>query len=345
MIRQLNIGDFLKQRSTLPVVDVRSPAEFSEGHITGAINIALLNNEERAAVGTDYKRKGRQEAIQTGFRLMGPRLSEVVDKALQVSGGKELLVHCWRGGLRSSYFAQFAGMADISTRVLAGGYKAYRHRAMETFGEYLNLRVLSGSTGSGKTEVLQALQDLGEQAIELEALANHKGSVFGGLGKGPQPTTEQFQNDLFESILRLDRDRRVWIEDESVAIGRIFLPEPFWQQKIRSPVVVLDLDRDSRIERLVQEYGTSDQEEFVSAMEKIEKRLGGQHLNEARDMWRSGDARGTMDKLLVYYDKAYSNSLNAKREKILGRATWDGVSAGQAAGQAVSLVESTGVLS
>ena len=186
------------------MVDVRSEKEFGEGHIRKAVNIPILNNEERVAVGTDYKTKGQAEAIKTGFRLVGPRFLEIISHAEFVSGGQELLVHCWRGGMRSSNFCQIIGMARIKTHQLNGGYKAYREKALASYKVPMQLKVIGGYTGSGKSEILRALGRRGEQIIDLEALASHKGSVFGGLMMPPQPTTEQFQNDLFEELMKFD---------------------------------------------------------------------------------------------------------------------------------------------
>jgi tRNA 2-selenouridine synthase len=190
----LTIEDFLRLRSSHPVVDVRSQGEFGEGHITGAVNIPVLNNEERIAVGTDYKQKGQQEAIKTGFRLVGPRLANIINETQRVADGKEILVHCWRGGMRSSNFCQFVGMAGMKSHQLAGGYKSYRHLALESFKKPLQIILLTGYTGSGKSEVLRGLKANGEQVLDLEELASHKGSAFGGLLMAPQPSTEQFQN-------------------------------------------------------------------------------------------------------------------------------------------------------
>ena len=215
----VSIEEFLSLRKELPVVDVRSEGEFEEGHIRNTINIPLLNYAERIAVGTDYKQKGQHEAIKTGFRLVGPRLLDIINDAEKVASNRELLVHCWRGGMRSNNFCQFVGMAGIKTHSLKGGYKAYRHQALESFKRPMNLILLTGCTGSGKSEVLRALKSQGEQVLDLENLANHKGSAFGGLLMPPQPTTEQFQNELFEEILLLDPSRRIWVEDES-KIGR-----------------------------------------------------------------------------------------------------------------------------
>ena len=318
----IGLNEFLKLRHELPVVDVRSEGEFAEGHILKAQNLPILNNAERVQVGTDYKQKGQMEAIRTGFRLVGPRLPEIIDAAEKI--GRELLVHCWRGGMRSGNFCQFVGMAKIKTFQLTGGYKAYRHAALESFRGPFKLIVIGGCTGSGKSDVLKALAAKGEQVIDLESLANHKGSVFGGLTMPPQPTTEQFQNNLFENILKLDLDRRIWIEDESIAIGKIFLPEPLWRQMNTSPIIELDVAREVRVRRLVEEYGKASPEKFLEAMVKITKKLGGQHFNAAKEKLLQGDWASAIDILLTYYDKAYANGLARKAERIQSRIQWSG---------------------
>ncbi|MBL7842826.1 MAG: tRNA 2-selenouridine(34) synthase MnmH [Cyclobacteriaceae bacterium] len=322
----ITLDEFLKLRQELPAVDVRSEGEFAEGHIPGVINIPLLNNQERVAVGTEYKQKGQLEAIKTGFRLVGPRLNGIIDEALCVTEGRELLVHCWRGGMRSANFCSFVQMAGIKTHALKGGYKAYRQQAVASFALPFNLIVLGGETGSGKSEILRALKAAGEQVIDLELLAQHKGSVFGGLSMPTQPTTEQFQNDLFETVLKLDVSRRIWIEDESIAIGKIFLPEPLWRTMNQSQVVEIDVPKEIRIQRLVKEYGETDPEQFLEAMKKITKKLGGQHFNIAAEKLLQNDWSSTIDVLLTYYDKAYRNGLERKQKRIVKRLSWDGKS-------------------
>lgn len=282
----LHLDEFLDLRKTLPVVDVRSEGEFEAGHIRGAKNIPILNNTERKLVGTDYKHKGREAAISTGFQLVEPRLSGMMEEASRVAGGDDILVHCWRGGLRSSHFCQFVADAGIRSHALEGGYKTYRHRALQVFDQPLSLIVIGGLTGSGKSEILHTLHDLGEQVIDLETIAHHKGSVFGGLMMPPQPTTEQFQNELFEELIALDHSRRIWIEDESIAVGKIFLPEPFWKKMMLAPIVEVQVDRKVRTQRLVAEYGPANKEKFLEAMTKISKKLGGQHFNKAREQDR-----------------------------------------------------------
>ena len=320
----ITLDDFLKLRHQLPAVDVRSEGEYAEGHIQKVANIPILNNEERKAVGTDYKQKGQKEAIKTGFRLVGPRIESMVNEAEKLADGKELLVHCWRGGMRSNNFCQFIGIAGVKSHQLIGGYKTYRQRAVESFELPFQLMVIGGKTGSGKSEVLRQLKNEGEQILDLETLANHKGSVFGGLMLSAQPTTEQFQNNLFEEILGLDIAKRIWVEDESIAIGKIFLPNPFWRSLRSGPVFRIDVPKEIRIQRLVQEYGHSDKQEFLNAMEKITRKLGGQHFSAAKEKWLADDAASAIDILLNYYDKAYGNGLEKRENLVSPPINWDG---------------------
>ncbi|WP_276368569.1 tRNA 2-selenouridine(34) synthase MnmH [Chryseolinea sp. H1M3-3] len=318
----LTIDDFLYLRNQLPVIDVRSEGEYEAGHVISAINIPLLNNEERVVVGTTYKQKGQQEAIMSGFRLVGPRLADIIENTKVI--GNELIVHCWRGGMRSSNFCQFISMTKIKTHQLKGGYKAYRQVAVESFKKPFKLFSLTGFTGSGKTEILRAMADEGEQILDLEKIAHHKGSVFGGLMMPPQPTTEQFQNNLFEEILKLDLSKRIWIEDESIAVGEIFLPEPFWKQMTTSTLMEINVPKEIRINRLVKEYGHADREKFLEAMTKITKKLGGQHYIAAKEKLLEGDMSSVIDILLSYYDKAYRNGIEKKKRRIKLYSSWNG---------------------
>lgn len=333
---QITIQEFFNLRHQLPVIDVRSEGEFETGHIEGAFNIPLLNNAERKAVGTDYKQKGPLEAIKTGFRLVGPRLIDIINKAEETVPAKEAIVHCWRGGMRSSNFCQFVGMAGIQTHQLKGGYKAYRTMALESFKKPLKFQIIGGCTGSGKSDLLRELAKQGEQIIDLEKLANHKGSVFGGLMQPLQPTSEQFQNNLFEALLKLDDTRPVWLEDESIAIGKIFLPNDFWNIMGRSPVIEIQLEKALRIKRLVEEYGHADKNEFLNAMEKIVKKLGGQHFKTAKEKLLQGDMYSTIEILLTYYDKAYLNGLARKESRITKMVAWDGSAIQKLAAELIS---------
>ena len=324
----VSVTDFLHLRQDHVVVDVRSEGEFEAGHIRRAVNIPLLNNAERVIVGTAYKQQGQRQAIYEGFRLVGPRLEDMMKATAALAMGKEILVHCWRGGMRSNNFCQFVGMAGIKSQSLNGGYKAYRHLALESFKKPLSIVLLTGCTGSGKSEVLRSLAAQGEQILDLEHLANHKGSAFGGLLMPPQPTTEQFQNELFEEILKLDPSRRVWLEDESIAIGKIFLPTDLWQQMAQSPLVQMDVSKEVRIQRLVNEYGPADRSEFLAIMGKVVKKLGGQNFKLASEKLSQNDMFSVIEILLTYYDKAYLSSIDKRIGRIKFSAPWDGGDAG-----------------
>lgn len=332
--------EFLSLRHAIQVVDVRSPLEFEQGHIPGAKNIPLLNNEERIAVGTDYKQKGQAAAIRTGFRLVGRRLEEIVSETDKISNGKELLIYCWRGGMRSKNFCEFLKMAQIKSRALIGGYKTYRRFALETFKKPFSIILLGGCTGSGKTDILRALQIHGEQILDLEKFACHKGSAFGGLMMPPQPTVEQFQNELFEEILTLDCTRRIWIEDESILIGHVVLPSDFWETMRKSKIVKMDVSKTIRAKRLAHEYGEAGKELLLQSMSKIVKKLGGQHFKEAKERLMQNDSVGASEIVLTYYDKTYLKNLEARKHRILFTHSWDGIDASAVADELIKKVSS-----
>jgi len=332
---KLSLDEFFTLRSELPVIDVRSEGEFAGGHIPGTNNIPLLNNAEREIVGTVYKQGGQRQAIHEGFRLVGPRLLDLISEAERIAGEKEVIVHCWRGGMRSSNFAQFIGMTGLKSHLLNGGYKTYRQAALDSFRRPLQLVSITGYTGSGKSDLLRELARQGEQVLDLESLANHKGSAFGGLLQPPQPTTEQFQNDLYERLLSLDLTRRIWVEDESIAIGKIFLPPDFWKQLHESPLVRMEVPKEIRIQRLVDEYGPADRQEFLAIMQKITKKLGGQNFNEAKDKLLQGEMNAVIDILLTYYDKAYLRSIKSREAQLYLSREWNGLMIEQFAGDLI----------
>ncbi|MBK8554971.1 MAG: tRNA 2-selenouridine(34) synthase MnmH [Lewinellaceae bacterium] len=210
------------------LLDVRSPGEYAQGHIPGAFSFPLFSDEERARVGTTYKQANPEAALLLGLDLVGPKMGHFVVEALKLSRNKKLAVHCWRGGQRSKSMAWLLRLAGCDVVTLNGGYKAFRHEALDQYHLHpYNLRVVGGRTGSGKTKVLQALRDMGEQIIDLEGLAHHKGSAFGAIGEQEQPSVEQFENDLFFALRALDPQKRIWIENESRSIGRVYIPTGF----------------------------------------------------------------------------------------------------------------------
>ncbi len=333
----VSITEFLRLRKERTIVDVRSEGEYAAGHIPGVVNIPVLNNSERVIVGTAYKQQGQKQAIKEGFRLVGPRLLDIITETEKIANGKELLIHCWRGGMRSNNFCQFVGMAGVKTQALIGGYKAYRQKAFESFQSSFQFIVLSGYTGSGKSEVLRELKAQGEQVIDLEMLAHHKGSAFGGLMMPAQPTTEQFQNHLFEEILQLDLSKRIWIEDESISVGKIFLPPAFWMKINQGQLVNINVDKDVRVSRLVNEYGAADKEQFLSAMIQITSRLGGQHFKAAKEKLMQGDMAATIAILLTYYDKAYLKGIEKRKDLLISSVNWDGTETARFVNELIAL--------
>lgn len=302
----LSPADFLQESQTVSVIDVRSPAEYEHAHIPGAINVPLFNNEERAEVGTCYKKLGRDEAVRLGLKLIGPKLADFVEQADQIAPNRDVLVHCWRGGMRSGSFAWLLRTAGFQVRTLEGGYKAYRNHVLMAFEQPQNIVIVGGHTGSGKTDILKELATLGEQVIDLEAIAHHKGSSYGAIGQAPQPSSEHFENLLYHPWSQLDPTRRLWLEDESRHIGTCFIPLGIWQQmREASEIIFVDVPKDIRIQRLVREYAGFGQEVLQQATERIKKRLGGQHYKAAIEALGLGDYAAVADISLNYYDKAY----------------------------------------
>lgn len=290
-----------------PLLDTRSPSEYASGHIPGAVSFPLFDDEERAAVGTTYKQQGNKNAIKAGLDFIGPKMRGFLEKA-EALGSKRLTLHCWRGGMRSQSLAWLLDLYGFEVDVLEGGYKAYRNALMDFFSTPLPLRVLSGPTGSMKTFILQEMQQQGAQVVDLEGLARHMGSSFGNVMCNGQPSTEQFQNDVFEAFLKLDTDRPIWLEDESFSIGRVKFPEPLFAQKQQAPVLHISLPRQRRIQVLVEQYGRLEAEPLVEATEGIARRLGGANTSQAITLIRAGRLSEAVDIILEYYDSAYKKS-------------------------------------
>ncbi len=314
MIKETDIRQFIATRGSRPVVDVRSPKEFAIAHIPGAINIPLFNDEERHLVGIAYKKEGREKAISEGLSLVGPKLNAFVEAARKCTEGNPegLYIHCWRGGMRSKSMAMLFDFSGIKTTLLKGGYKSYRQYIRTAFNAPFSFIILGGKTGSAKTKILHALNDLGEQVIDLERLANHKGSAFGDLGEEKQPSTEMFENLLFDALEKCDPGKRIWLEDESHLIGTVFIPEEIWIQMRSAPVIYCDFPLEERIQYLVKTYGDFDAEGVIQSVHKITKRLGGQHAKAALELYAAGNLAEATRIVLVYYDKTYTYGLQQR---------------------------------
>ena len=314
-MKKINITDFLNERTSTPVIDVRSPSEFKKGHIPNSYNIPLFSDEERAIVGTKYVRESRYSSIIAGLDLVGPKLSSFVEQVSSIAPDKKVIVYCWRGGMRSASMSWLFDLAGFNTKILIGGYKAYRRYIKDYLSSPFKLIVLGGMTGSGKTELLSFLSQNGIQVVDLEGIANHKGSAFGAIGQKPQPSTEFFENLLFESLYQLDINIPIWVEDESKAIGTDFIPDEFFYQMLASPVVAIERPLETRIKRLTQEYTNCNPQLLIDAINRITKRLGNDNAKFAIEKIEAGNFSGAVEMSLRYYDKTYQYSLKNKKTK------------------------------
>lgn len=352
-ITRLTIEQFLSLATQHPVLDVRSPGEFKHAHIPGAHSLPLFTDEERKVVGTAYKQESQQKAIKLGLDFFGVKMVKMVEEVEGIvnrwqvtdggKGGKDgsadvktktVLVHCWRGGMRSAGVAWLLDLYGFKVYTLAGGYKVYRRWVLEQFEKDYPMRIIGGYTGSGKTETLQALAKKGENIINLEGLANHKGSAFGNIGQAPQPSQEMFENLLAGELKRIidrwevtdDRETRsdisdlsshlsspaIWIEDESQRIGEVNIPTVFFKTMRTKKVYFMDIPFDTRLDFIVKGYGKFEKEKLLNAIVRIKKRLGGLETKTAVNYLIEDNIKECFSVLLLYYDKFYLKSLHGR---------------------------------
>jgi tRNA 2-selenouridine synthase len=319
MPTEITIQDYYETKKLWPLIDVRSPGEFEQGHIPDAYNIPLFSNEERAHVGTVYKQRSKEKAIELGYEYVTPKFQWFVDEANKLAPDGKVVVHCWRGGMRSKSFAQHLrdnGFQQVLT--IIGGYKSYRRLLLDVISRPHHLQIIGGYTGSGKTHVIEHLMAAGHQTIDLEALAKHKGSAFGAIGQDQQPTSEQFENNLFEQWRLFDPNETVWLEDESCNIGKVNLPIALFQQMRQSRVFFLNIPREKRAELLAREYAFEDIEPLKIAVQRISKRLGGLVTQQCLDFLDQRQFYEVALLTLHYYDKTYLKGLSFRdQEKVL----------------------------
>ena len=320
---RLPVENFLELGA--PIVDVRSPGEYHQGHIPGAQNLPLFTDAERAAVGTTYKQQGRQSAVQLGLELVGPKMASMA-AALQAiatpgrvgpatgSGKTALGIHCWRGGMRSASVAWLAGTLELPVVLLEGGYKRFRHWVLAEMEKPWPLLVLGGRTGTGKTDLLLELHRRGAAVVDLEGLANHRGSSFGGLGLPPQPTNEHYENLLAFALRQCPSPGPLWVEAESAQVGRCRIPAGLWAQMGQAPAVEIQRPMDERVERLVAVYGALGQQPLREATERIARRLGPQRTALALGAIDQSDWAEACRQMLDYYDRCYDHDLGRRSQ-------------------------------
>lgn len=314
------------QMTTPLILDVRSPSEFAKGHIPGALSFPLFTDEERACVGTVYKRQGPDEAMLVGLEFVGPKMAAFVREANRINPGKEpMRMYCFRGGQRSQSLAWLLQKGGFEITLLKDGYKGYRQEAVRSFLEPQKIMVLSGCTGAGKTRILHALRERGEQIVDLEDLASHKGSAFGGYHQPSDLTTEMFHNLLFQAWSLLDRDRIAWFEDEGRTLGKLLVPDEVWAQMRQAPVIFLDVPQQERVKLLVEEYADYDDALLRESLNRIVKRLGGLAHRECVEALEEKRYDAVARRCLDYYDKAYRHCVEKRKPEPYWELPLEGV--------------------
>ncbi len=331
-IKRITVVEFLELAKQHPVLDVRSPGEFDHAHIPNAHSLPLFSNEERKVVGTAYKQESREKAIKIGLKYFGKKMVKMVedveaiwnkefeirktdpDPQSPIPNSRTVLVHCWRGGMRSAGVAWLLDLYGFKVYTLVGGYKAYRNWVLDQFTKEYNIHIVGGYTGSAKTYVLKQLKQNGNAIVDLEGLANHKGSAFGNIGLPPQPTQEMFENLLAASLssVNCDLSSVIWMEDESQRIGSVNIPSTFFKQMRTKPVLFLDIPFEERLDHIVSEYGKLDKEKMVNAIIRIQKRLGGLETKNAINYLIEDNTKESFRILLKYYDKWYEKSMQTR---------------------------------
>ncbi len=343
-IQKLPIAAFLELVKTNVLLDVRSPGEYKHAHIPTALSLPLFSDEERKLVGTAYKQQSKEDAIKIGLDFFGPKMKLMVEEVEQLAksygqlakGSSQttncqlptdncILLHCWRGGMRSAAVAWLLDLYGFKVYTLEGGYKAYRNWVLQQFEIAYHFNIIGGYTGSGKTLLLHGLAKENHAIIDLEGLANHKGSALGALGQLPQPTQEMFENllanELFQKSIEslqpneptahcpLPTANCIWLEDESQRIGNLQIPIPLWKTMRSSKVYFFDIPFEERLNYLTEEYGVQKKDGLVTAIMRIQKRLGGLETKNAINFLLENNFKESFRILLTYYDKYYLKGL------------------------------------
>lgn len=306
------------------VIDARSPAEFAEDHLPGAVNWPVLDDEQRRIVGTLYKQVSPLQARKVGAAMVARNVADHLDRWVADRPREwRPLVYCWRGGQRSGTLAWFLGQIGFRTAQLQGGYKAFRALVrddLQTLPQRLGYRVLCGRTGSGKTRLLHALAAQGAQTLDLEGLAGHRGSVLGGLPGSPQPSQKRFDTLCWMALRTLDAARPVFVEGESRKIGLLRVPEALIEQlRDRGQCIRVELDDAARLQLLLQEYGhfAEDAEGFCRLLDGLVELRGRDTVKAWQALARSGRWAEVFAALMQrHYDPLYERSFRTSYRQL-----------------------------
>jgi tRNA 2-selenouridine synthase len=319
-IQRVPISEFLALAQENPVFDARSPSEYKHAHIPGAHSLPIFTDEQRAEIGTTYKQDSTNKAIKIGFSHFGLQLNEYIDKVekvISITSARKVLVHCWRGGMRSGAMAWLLDFYGYDVVLLDGGYKSYRNYVLQQFDLPFQFTIVGGHTGSGKTEILLNLKSKGEAVIDLEGIASHKGSSFGALGMNEQPTQEQFENNVHQELSKyytidsegnFNQPKNIWIENESQRIGLVNIPKALFLNLEESTLINIEIPFEERLKFITQYYGQFSNEQLVSATMRIQKRLGGLETKNAINFLLEKNTEECFRILLSYYDRQYTSA-------------------------------------
>ena len=325
-IKTIDIKDFMVKGGL--TIDVRSPDEYYKGHMPNSINIPLFNNFERAVIGKKYKLSGKNNSVLEGLAIIDGKLNKLIEDLLLVidkdfssnqvrdKANRNVKIYCARGGMRSKSISWLLNKLNISTVTLQGGYKSYRNYVLNTFNLKHKIILIGGKTGTGKTRILKLLSGYGNDIIDLESLANHRGSSFGGLGMKSQPSNEQFENLIAEELNYSINKEIIYMEAESANIGKCRIPIELYKQMKEAPRIEILNSRRNRYKELIKTYSIYDGNNLKEAVERISKRLGPQRTKKAKESITSKNWEGVCEAVLDYYDKCYDHELNSIERKI-----------------------------
>ena len=324
MQETIELGQALqRQRKGALIVDVRTPAEFAEATIPGAVNVPIFSNEERVLVGTLYKEKGKRDARKLGVALVAPKIPQLLEQveALRDKRSGPVIVFCWRGGMRSLAMTSFMNLAGIPAQQLLGGHKGFRRWVLDYFEQqqFPPVFVLRGLTGVGKTRILQQLQGADYPVVDLEGLANHRGSAFGSLGLTPQPSQKMFDALLWQRLEQLGEHKYLVTEGESLHIGRVVIPKRFHLAMQVQTSIWLSASLDLRTQIILEDYPALDQlrVQFERPINALKERLGGQVVAEFLELLNAGQWDKLVRELMVrYYDPLYFHTLPESRVEV-----------------------------
>lgn len=315
MQKRVEIEEFLELSQKLPIIDVRSPSEYNKGHIPSAHNVYLFSDEERHKIGIIYKQHGKDKAILAGLDIIGPKMKRIVNLINNISEEKQVLIYCWRGGMRSNSVSWLLNLCGFDVYLLSDGYKTFRNHVLSQFEKPRKINILGGKTGSAKTHILYELKNLGEQILDIEKIATHKGSAFGGFEHNNNLTNEFFENLLALELLKTNSENTLWVEDESRVIGNVSIPGKLWDLMREAPVYFLEVSKEQRIINILKDYGNYPKEMLINSVNKISKKLGGLETKNCIESIEKGNLKEACEILLKYYDKLYLYSLGKRNHK------------------------------